>query len=183
LAALPCFPDPTKFDLKTIPVSLFASSDFLKQHRVTEGEPVLFVGFFYQFPGTKRMEPIVRQGIIAMMQDEKIPFVSVAERLYLADLHVFGGNSGSPVFINLGGIHGNTIVPGQDYRLFGVINGEITEDESFNLELTTTLRGSGKANSGVSTIVPADEVQALLDDPRLQQLRDGGVKAAAETRK
>jgi hypothetical protein len=173
LAAIPLLPDTNQFDLKVISVSMFASSELLKQREIVEGEPVFFAGFFYQFPGTKRMEPIVRQGILAMMPSEKIPFVDISERLYLADLHAFGGNSGSPVFINLSGYHNGSMMLGQDYRLLGVVNGEVTEDENFNLELTTTvLRGKGRANSGVSTIVPADEVRALLDDPRLQKLRD-----------
>jgi hypothetical protein len=177
LAAIPFLPDNTRFDFMTIQLSIFASNDLLKQRRITEGEPVFFAGFFYQFPGTKRMEPIVRQGIIAMMPSEKVPFVGMAERVYLADLHAFGGNSGSPVFFNLGGYHEGHILLGDDYRLLGVVNGGLTEDENFNLELTTTLKGTARANSGISTIVPAHEIQELLDDPRLQKLRDDAVTA------
>jgi hypothetical protein len=177
LAALPFLPDQNRFDFQIIPLNIFASGDLLKQRRITEGEPVLFAGFFYQFPGTKRMEPIVRQGIIAMMPSDKVPFVGTAERVYLADLHAFGGNSGSPVFFNLGGYHEGHLMLGDDYRLLGVINGGLTEDENFNLQLTATLKGTAGANSGVSTIVPADEIQDLLDDPRLQRLRDDTVAA------
>jgi hypothetical protein len=177
LAVLPFLPDQNRFDFKLIPSSILAGKDVLAQQRITEGEPVFFAGFFYQFPGAKRMEPIVRQGIIAMMPQDKVPFVGTAQRVYLADLHVFGGNSGSPAFINLGGFHGNRISASEDYRLLGVVNGEVSEDEHFNLELTTTLKGTGKGNSGVSTIVPSDEVKALLDDPRLQTIRDGEIKA------
>lgn len=182
LAALPLLPEDTQFDFKAVPIGMFASADFLKQRRVTEGEPVFFSGFFYQFPGSKRIEPIVRQGIIAMMQDEKIPFVGMAERVYLADLHAFGGNSGSPAFINLGGFHEGNIMSGNEYRLLGVVNGEVTEDENFNLELTNTLKGKGAANSGVSTIVPADELRALLDDPRLRKLRDDRIAGEQNTK-
>jgi hypothetical protein len=177
LAALPLFPDETRFDYKVIPLNLFADTDLLKQRRVTEGEPVFFAGFFYQFQGGKRMEPIVRQGIIAMMPDEKVPFVSIAEKVYLADLHVFGGNSGSPAFINLGGFHGGSMMLGDDYRLLGIVNGDVSEDEHFNLELATTLSATGKSNSGVSTIVPADELKELLNDPQLQESRNDVVKA------
>ncbi len=111
-----------------------------------------------------------------MMPDEKIPFVNTPEKLYLADVHAFGGNSGAPAFVNLGGMHSGTLVVGEDYRLLGVVNGEVFEDENFNLELATTLQARGKVNSGVSTIVPADELKALLEDPRLQKLRDDEVK-------
>jgi hypothetical protein len=180
LAIFPILPDINRFDFKVVPVSILMGKDELAQQGITEGEPVFFAGFFYQFPGVKRMEPIIRQGIIAMMPQDKVPFVGTAMKVYLADLHVFGGNSGSPAFINLSGYHRGGMVLGADnYRLLGVVNGEVTEDEKFNLELATTLKGTGKGNSGVSTIVPSDEVKALLDDPRLQKLRDDIVKTQA----
>jgi len=177
LAVLPLLPDETRFDFKYLPLGLLAGRDLLHQHRITEGEPVFFTGFFYQFPGAKRMEPIVRQGIIAMMPEDKVPFLSRAEKVYLADVHVFGGNSGSPAFINLGGYHEGSMVLGDDYRLLGVVNANVSEDEKFNLELATTVSGKGIANSGISTIVPADELKALLEDPRVQKLRDDAVTA------
>jgi hypothetical protein len=180
LAVLPLLPDQAQYDFKMIPLTMLADSDLLK-HRM-EGEPVFFAGFFYQFPGVKRMEPIVRQGIIAMMPDEDVPFVALKERVYLADMHAFGGNSGSPAFINLGGRHGSVEIGNDDYRMLGVVNGEVTEDENFNLELTATVKGKAGANSGVSSIVPADMVRALLEDPRLQKLRDDEVRAHAPQR-
>jgi Trypsin-like peptidase domain len=172
LAVFPIAPSTQVVDYKVIPISMLATKDVLDSNRIHEGEPVFFAGFFYQFPGFKRIEPIVRQGIIAMMPDEPFPFVGHPQHLHLADVHAFGGNSGAPVFINLGGMHENTITSGQDYRLLGVINGEIFEDENFNLELATTVTGTGKANSGVSTMVPADELKQLLDSAQLQGMRD-----------
>lgn len=181
LAVLPIAPDANRFDYKTIPVDSLAGPDFLVQNRITEGEPVFFTGFFYQFPGAKRIEPIVRQGIIAMMPHDKVPFNTGPEKVYLADLHVFGGNSGSPAFIHLGGFRdGAMIMVANDLRLIGVVNANMSEDENFNLELTTTVQGTAKANSGVSTIVPADELKALLDSPSLKGLRDQAVLQSAQ---
>jgi hypothetical protein len=176
LAVLPLSPDPKQFDYLAVPFSMFAGGDLLKERRVAEGEPVFFAGFFYQFPGFTRMEPIVRRGIIAMMPKDKVPFVGNAERVYLADMHVFGGNSGSPAFINLGGLRENQLSTGSDYKLLGVVNANVSEDENFNLQLTTTIQGKAAANSGISTIVPADELKALLDDSELQSLRDEAVR-------
>lgn len=169
--------NPSVCDFVQIPLSLFASNVDLKRWRVTEGEPIFFAGFFYQFPGRERMEPIVRQGIISMMPSDKVPFGGMAEQVYLADAHAFGGNSGSPVFFNLGGFREGNIMAGDDYHLLGVVNGMLTEDENFNLQLAATLKGKASANSGISTIVPADELRALLDDPRLQKMRDDALNA------
>jgi hypothetical protein len=173
LAAIPMVPNRQNVDMLYIGTEAFATTDILKKNNISEGEPVFFAGFFYQFPGTKRISPIIRQGIIAMMPDEKIPFVNTPERLYLADVHAFGGNSGSPAFINLAGLHNGGLALGvPDYKLIGVVNGLMTEDENFNLKLTQTLRGKLAANSGVSTIIPADELKALINGSKLQALRD-----------
>lgn len=177
LAALPYFPDVQKFDVRLLPLATLATSQYLSQQMITEGEPIFFAGFFQQFPGVRRMQPIVRQGIIAMMPDEKIPLVSTPEKLYLADVHVFGGNSGAPAFINLGGFHNGHFMAGEDLHLVGVVNGYVFENEDFTLEIATTFLGAkGKANSGISTIVPADDLIALLQDSRLQAQRDAFVK-------
>jgi hypothetical protein len=179
LAVLPLAPDDTAFDYKTVPFEILAGSDLLKARRVTEGEPVFFAGFFYQFPGTTRMEPIVRRGIIAMMPSDKVPFVGKAERVFLADMHVFGGNSGSPVFVNLGGQHEGALSLTDDYRLVGVVNGDLSEDENFNLQIAATIQGTAHANSGISTFIPADDLKALVNDPRLLKQRDDVVKKEA----
>lgn len=176
LAVVPLVPDPNRFDYLSVPFSMLAGSEMLKERRVTEGEPVFFAGFFYQFPGETRMEPIVRRGIIAMMPKDKVPFVGNPEKVYLADMHVFGGNSGSPAFINLGGIRENVVLPAEDYKLLGVVNANLSEDENFNLQLTTTIQGKARANSGISTIVPADDLKELLNCPELQSLRDAALK-------
>ena len=178
LALIPLAPDPGKIDYKTIPISKFATKDVLDVHRIHEGEPLFFAGFFYQFPGVKKLEPIVRQGIIAMMPDEPFPFIGHPAHLYLADVHAFGGNSGSPAFINLAGPHDGSLIVGQDYKFFGIVNAEIFEGQNFELELTATaIRGTGQANSGISTIVPAEELKILLDSPKLQRMRDDFVAA------
>jgi hypothetical protein len=92
LAVVPMLPDNNQFDFMPIPTSSFASKDELVKESIGVGYQMFFTGFFYQFPGTRRIEPIVRQGIIAMMPDELIPFVGQPAHLYLADVHVFGGN-------------------------------------------------------------------------------------------
>ena len=56
-----------------------------------------------------------------------MPFVGNAERVFLADKHVFGGNSGSPAFIDLGGIRENLLGPADDFKLLGVVNANVSE--------------------------------------------------------
>jgi hypothetical protein len=179
LAVLPILPDQAKYDYQAWPVSLFATKDSVTTNSIAEGDNVLFTGYFYQFPGLKKVEPIVREGILAMMPDESLETtLHRPGQLYLADVHVFGGNSGSPLFVNVGGYrNGSMTVGGFPYRLLGVISGGYTEDTNFKLTIATTMKGTFAGNSGIATVVPIDELKALLDSPALRAGRDAELAA------
>jgi hypothetical protein len=98
LAIMPLALPREQFDYEFFPVNLFATKDVIQKEKIAEGDPVLFTGFFYQYPGQKKIQPVVRQGVLAIMPDE--PLLTTLDKpgmLYLADVHVFGGNSGSPI--------------------------------------------------------------------------------------
>ncbi len=174
LAVLPLVPNHSVADYLTIPVSDFATDELIKNENIDEGSKIIVTGFFYQFPGERRMQPIVREGILAMMPDEDLETTTGKRgRVYLGDVHIFGGNSGSPVFVDTG-LHLNGIQTGAVY-LLGVVSGMFYEDEEFRLTVTTTLKGKTYGNSGIAMIVPATFVRQLLDDPRVQAMRDSEI--------
>jgi S1-C subfamily serine protease len=177
LAVLPVHPDESRYDYAPVPVAFFATNDVVTQEEISEGDPVLFSGFFYQFPGQRRMEPIVRQGVLAMMPDEVLgTTLGQQGRIYLADVHVFHGNSGAPMFVNVGGYRrGMLTIGGFPYRLLGVVSGYFYETEDLQLQVATTLSGKANANSGISIVVPVDELKNLLDLPELQAQRNASV--------
>jgi hypothetical protein len=166
LAAMPVkLPDSALITLIT--VSDFATRDYLHNHRIAEGSPILLAGYFYQFPGERRFEPIIRQGVLAMIPDE--PMITTTGKpgtMYLGEVHIFGGNSGSPVMVSPDwlGVGG--------YHLLGVVSGYYFENEDFSLEIATTVKGIEHANSGITMIVPVDLLKSLLDAPRLREARD-----------
>jgi len=174
LAALPFAPDPQKYYYQPIPTSLFAMGDRVPGHTIIEGDPVLFVGYFYRFPGLRRLEPIVREGVLAMRpEEEMVTTLQKMGRLYLADCHVLGGNSGAPLFVNVAIRRGREeYITDYPYRLLGVVSGYFFEDVNFNLTVATTLHGTGQENSGISTVVPVEELETFLESPELQRLRD-----------
>ena len=175
LALVPMAPDVNLYDYRAIPDSIFATEDVIKKESISEGLKIVFSGFFYQVPGLKHMEPILREGIVAMMPDEELQTTTgKAGRVYLGEVHAFHGNSGSPVFVDLGGIRGNSLKSGNDYRLLGMVSGGYGEGEQNNLVLETPL-ASKPGNSGIAMIVPASEVRVLLDDPRVVTKRDAEV--------
>lgn len=184
LAVLPVVPHPSQFDVKFLPVSLFATSDVVKARRIDIGDSVVFIGFFFQFPGTTRVEPIYRQGILSMMPDDPIKMsdgrndkVNTMEHLYLADAHAFHGNSGSPLFVQLGGFRNGSVISSLDFRLIGVVNGFIPEQTDILATGAATFESSDQPNSGILTFVPAQELRDFLYDPELQKMRDDVVAA------
>jgi hypothetical protein len=183
LAIVPMAPDPTKCDYLTIPESTFVTDEVVKKESVSEGLKIIFSGFFYQVPGIKHVEPIIREGIIAMLPDEDlVTTTGKMGRAYLGEVHAFHGNSGSPVFVDLGGLRGGALRVGNDYRLLGVVSGGYGEGEQNALVLETPL-ASKPGNSGIAVIVPASELRALLDEPIAVAARDAVVARQAREAK
>lgn len=181
LAVLPVHPDDVKVDYAPIDSSTLATKDAIEAAKIDTGDHVIFAGFFYQFPGEKKIQPIVREGVLAMMPEEELKTtLQKPGHLYLADVHVFHGNSGSPLLVNLGGFRGSTnVVTLPNYLLLGVISGYYPEDERFSLPAATVLTGEVHDNSGIATIVPAYELKLLLDSPALQAARNAAVTSEA----
>ena len=177
LAVIPYVPD-QKYDFKIVPIDDFITPALLEQHYVVQGDKVLFSGFFNQFAGMKGIQPIIREGILAMLPDGPMTTTLCKPGMvYLADAHSTPGNSGSPIFItpamSLGGIVAiNGSVP---YPLLGVVSGYMHEDQSLMLTATTTWAGTLHGNSGIAMVVPAEQLRALLFSPELQKLRDDAV--------
>ena len=92
-------------------------------------------------------------------------------------MHVFRGNSGSPLFVNLSGFRNGAIYGGTQDRLLGVVSGFYHEDSNLNLTVATTLRGTLEQNSGIAIVVPVDELKALLDSAAVQAAGDSEVAA------
>ena len=158
---------PDDADTAAIPVELFATKEFMHNEVIAEGTPIILSGYFYQFPGERKFQAIVRQGILSMVPDE--PITTTTGKLgtvYLGDVHIFGGNSGSPVMVEAGPL--NT----DGYHLLGVVSGYYYEDQHFNLEVATTVKATGQANSGIAMIVPVDFLKTLLDAPELKAKRE-----------
>ncbi len=176
LAAIPFIPDDSKFDVIAIPLEMFATQEQIEKLQIVEGDPVIYAGYFYQLPGSLHIEPIIRQGIIAMMPDEPITTtLNRPGRAYLADAHVFGGNSGSPIFVRIDGYrNGMLMMGGPSYLLLGVVSG--LEPEDATLKPAVTYADNIGGNSGVSFIVPADQVADLINGATLETMRDQAVK-------
>jgi hypothetical protein len=164
--------DSARYAQLTFPSSLFLTTEEAKQNHIVEGDSVLFTGLFVQFIGQVRSEPIVREGKIAMIPDEQVPTtLRSLGNVYLVDAHVFGGNSGSPMLVNLGGQRDNGLTAGFNYHLLGLISGYVQETSDFKLQAVAGYAGTVVANSGVAMVVPAQQILDLLNCDALLSLR------------
>jgi len=175
LAVMPIVPS-ADVQIVVISVDDFATKDFMSSNQIAEGSPIILSGYFYQFPGEHRFQPIVRQGILSMIPDEPMETTTgKSGTVYLGDVHIFGGNSGSPVLISADSLH----IGG--YHLLGVASGFYRENEEFALEIATTVKGTALVNSGIALIVPADFLKALLDGPELKGSREAYFTSQAKS--
>lgn len=160
---------------KVVPLDMvFSKEDFATQN-MGEGAKIIMSGYFYQLDGSSsRLEPLVREGVLSMIPDASLTTaLGKPGRIYLGEVHIFGGNSGSPVFISMEGTRPSGIMFDGNYRLLGVVSGYYFEDSDFKLQIAATVSGKQRANSGISMIVPADLLRDLiLNDHELAGARD-----------
>ena len=179
LAVVPILPS-GDFVPTVVPLDMFFSKEDFAAQNMGEGAKIILSGYFYQLDGATKLEPLVREGILSMIPD--VPLRTALRKpgtVYLGEVHIFGGNSGSPVFISMEGIRPSGITLDGNYRFLGVVSGYYFEDSEFNLQIATTVTGRQHANSGITLIVPADFLKDLiLKDSELARIRDSNFPVA-----
>jgi hypothetical protein len=169
-----------RFDVREILPENLLTEQILEDRVVVPGDKVLTTGFFTGYAGLHAIQPLVREGVLAMMPDG--PMMSTtckSAKVYLADVHVIPGNSGSPIFIVPGmGLGASVTISGvpSTFGLLGIVSGYMYETSDFTLRPATTWKGSLNANSGISMIVPAQQLKDLIDTEELQNLREETVR-------
>lgn len=147
--------DPKSVDFRTIPQDLFVTKSMVSEKHINENDEVLFSGLFTGFIGSKKNYPIVRHGHLALLPGEDVPVDNdrpdKKTQIYMVEVTSFGGNSGSPVFLRLGGLRESvgTSLEGYSYHLLGVMSGYHPDAET-------------RQNSGIALVVPAEKIIDIL---------------------
>jgi hypothetical protein len=175
LALIP-FPLKDDYDAVSIGIANFLTPDVWQKLRIGAGDKVLTCGYFLHYAGAHQFQPIIREGSLAMIPDDAMPVpIGGSANIYLADLHIIPGNSGSPLFLapsfTLGGFVTDSS-GGMPYGLIGVVSGYMWEDDRLTLRAATDYEGTLHANSGIATIVPVEQLKQLLYNPEVQHERD-----------
>jgi hypothetical protein len=173
VAILPLLPDEREFEFATISTGTFLSNPALNPGVVAEGDDLYFIGLMEQYYGIKRNYPLVRRGTLALLTDEYIDTPLGKQKMFIADLESWPGNSGSPVFL-IGRHRDRPTSQASNSHFLGMLVASFVNH--FTVPLggypAGQLSGGDKANIGVTSIVPASVIEEVLDSAPAQQDRD-----------
>lgn len=173
IAVVPFAPDQAVYDYLCLPIEFVTSEADFKSLDIHEGSDVFFTGMFSPHLGVKRNTPITRFGKVALMTDEKIDWVTGKTDLYLMEANSYPGNSGSPVFFQIGAERGSSIVisaGGPTIKLAGVMSGCYTDIQPIKTVSISTNQFV-TPNLGISGVVPSYELKDILFSKELKQQR------------
>jgi hypothetical protein len=182
VAVTPMAVDWLRIAHKTIPLSMFLSSEVIAKECVGPGDDVCFPGLFSMHPGEVANIPIVRVGNIAAMPAEPIKTKGEGGWLqppYLVEARSIGGLSGSPVFwhrgagrVKSGGFHLNQ---GPLLYLLGLVHGHYAETElpwDSSNDVLLDAAETRSLNTGIAIVVPASDILSTLNQLPLIQHRE-----------
>jgi len=152
LAIMPFGIDQTKDDIKRMGKDLFEKIDDL-----AAGEEIFFLGFpALGIKMDKNIKPIVRSGIIALIQDDKT---------FLIDANVFPGNSGSPVFLkpSVMDFQTNTLGQIRPAKFIGIINSYLPYHDVAISPQTKRPRIVFEENSGLANVYSVSHIQEVFE--------------------
>lgn len=130
--------------------------DSMKSGSVSEGDEVYVLGFPLGLAGAEQNYVIVRQGVIARIQD----CYERRSKEFLIDSFVFPGNSGGPVILKPTMFSYGQTRP--DPKLIGVVAAYQPFVDVALSEQTGTPRLIVQENSGLATVIPVDLIQETV---------------------
>ena len=146
-----------------IEFKIFASDTFtLAQAReigVSEGDGVFVLGFPLGEAGEERNYAVVRQGIVARIQD----WLKGNAQTFLIDASIFPGNSGGPVLLKpeIASIVGTK--PNKMCGLIGMVSSYLPYREVAVSQQTGRPRMIFEENSGLGVVVPYSVIEEAIE--------------------
>lgn len=153
----------SQLDFAQLPIETCLDDGKIKTLEIGEGDDVFAVGLFAHHHGTKKNNPIIRTGNIAMMPDEPVPTSKFGDmEVYLIESRSIGGLSGSPVFVL------KQTVTNWAIHLLGLIHGHWDVDTNAIIDTHTSDKSGIKAgvNVGIAMVAPAKKiVETICQQP------------------
>jgi hypothetical protein len=172
-----------EFDFMWVERESFATDAWhvKQQPPMSEGDEVFFVGLFSEYPGATTSQPIVRFGTVSLVPSEKVAVrLSSSEDAspvlvdaYLVECRSWGGQSGSPAFIQFPSDRDpNFLRVGlMPPMLLGLVSGHY--DIVKKAKTVGDLPGSVSVplNAGIAVVIPAQRVLEVLNYQELAEDR------------
>lgn len=160
IAILPFGLDPQKDDVKTIPDNMFLTTD-----RLFELYDVFFLSYQPGIRPQKRISPVIRNGIISLINDDKTFYI---------DASAFPGNSGSPVFLRPSPIRfdeGGVSIGGDQLggKFIGVIGEYLPYQETAISTQTGRPRVVFEENTGLSKVWSVSFIKEIMESDTFKQ--------------
>jgi hypothetical protein len=152
-------------DYRTITADWFLTDKTLSQGNIGIGDEVYIVGLFAHVAGSKRNEPIVRIGNIAMLPAEPIPTENGNIEGYLIEARSIGGISGSPVFVR------ESFPRSGKHYLLGLMQAHWEISAALKNDFILTKDFNAQVNMGIAIVIPAKKILETLNHPLLVDLR------------
>jgi hypothetical protein len=175
----------TPFNLREDLVSKAIIMDYrltgeqILQHEIGPGDDLFFPGLFIHHPGKEVNIPIVRTGTIAAMPSEVQTETQGLMRAYLIEARSIGGLSGSPVFLHLSGpralrVQENSGAGWNHFIFFGMVQGHYGVRDILDAVEEDILvdRRTKSVNLGIALVVPADDIDRVLEQPEMVHARE-----------
>jgi len=110
--------------LDFVPYDLVATKQVFDEEDIHPTDRIIFPSLLMNFIGTGRNYPVMRNGAIALIPDEKVPLkfkvgaheISTEQHVLLANATSMPGASGSPVFLDP-----SPRIKGNNYNLGGTL--------------------------------------------------------------
>ena len=149
--------DGIEFEFFALDVNTF-TVDQARETEVSEGDGVFVLGFPLGEAGEERNYTVVRQGIIARVQD----WLKRSASTFLIDASIFPGNSGGPVLLRpeLSSIQGTK--RNNRCGLIGMVSSYLPYREVAISLQTERPRMIFEENSGLGIVVPHDVIQETI---------------------
>lgn len=160
IAIIPFGLDPQKDDVKTIPESMFLDTE-----RLFELYDVFFLSYQPGIQSHKRVLPVIRDGTISVMNDDKTFYI---------DAFAFPGNSGSPVFLKPSPIRfdqGGISIGGDQLggKFIGIIGEYLPYQEVAISTQTGRPRVVFEENTGLSKVWSVNFIKQIIESDSFKQ--------------
>lgn len=177
VAILPSHAPPDKFDILHMSIEKeMVTPEIIVDEAIGIGDDIFTVGLFTNHYGQARNIPVVRSGIISAMPSEPMYTEYGYMNGYLVETHSLGGISGSPVFVQMAPLRVINAEVRQSMKLthyfLGLVSGHWTvENPEDAIAETMEPVLTGRINTGISIVVPAQDILDTINQAALMDTR------------